>query len=67
MGRTISSDEQKELDFIQAYKVLCTEHKMYVAGDYRAPATHVRRLGNTRERLNLRHQIVIFKDDAIDY
>lgn len=61
MGRTISAEEQKELDFIRAYEVLCKEHKMYV-GEYSAPRAHVRCLDNRRDRLNFRYQINIFKD-----
>lgn len=66
MGRTISSDEQKELDFIQAYEVLCKEHKMYV-GEYNAPKAGVHYLYGNRDRLNFRYQIAVFKDDAVDF
>lgn len=66
MGRTISSDEQKELDFIQAYEALCKEHKLYV-GTYNAPVGSIRHLCNNRDRLNFRYQISVFKDDAEDF
>jgi len=47
MGRTISSGEQKELDFIQAHKDPCKGYKMYVGG-YNASKASVRRLSGRK-------------------